>query len=302
MSERLRDNGIRVVSTPEFLREGRAVHDFRHPDRLVIGTHDDAAAQLVRHAYGTGPEPVLRMSSESAELAKYASNAFLAVKLSYTNSLAALCARVGADINDVTGCMGADTRIGSEFLRPGPGWGGSCLPKDTAALVHTAQRQGVSLPEVSAARSTNTSQAARIGTALRVALGRSLAGCRITALGLTFKAATSDTRDSPALAACAELARLGAQVMAYDPRLRNIDTAVLQRARVTAADDPYRAAKAADAIVLLTEWSAFGDLDWQAIAREAPVAVVLDTRNALDAAAVRLAGLTYLGNGVPAGF
>lgn len=298
MAKRLQGRGIRVISTPEFLREGRAVHDFRHPDRVVIGTHDDGADQVVRHAYGTDAEPVMRMTPESAELAKYASNAFLAVKLSYTNSLAALCARVGADISDVTGCMGADSRIGPEFLRPGPGWGGSCLPKDTAALLHTARQHGLSVAEVDAARMTNTAQADRIASTLQHAVGRSLEGCRITALGLTFKASTSDTRDSPALAACRELSRRGAQVLGYDPRLHNIDPAELHDAGVTAVDEPYRAAKAADAIVLLTEWSQFAELDWRPIAREAPAAVVLDTRNLLDPATVRSAGLRYLGNGV----
>lgn len=302
VGKRLCDNGIRAVSAPEFLREGRAVHDFRHPDRLVIGTHDEAAAHQVHRAYGPGAQPVLRMSPESAELAKYASNAFLAVKLSYTNSLAALCARVGADIEDVTGCMGADQRIGGEFLRPGPGWGGSCLPKDTAALMHIARRNGVAFAEVDAARHTNALQPQRIVDALQSALDRPLRGCRISALGLTFKAQTSDTRDSPALAACGELAAAGAQVMGYDPQLPGIDPAVLLDARVTAADDPYRAAKAADAIVVLTEWPQFRDLDWHAVARDAPRAVVLDCRNLLEPGAVRDAGLTYLGNGVPGGF
>lgn len=302
MAERLRHKDIGVVSAPEFLREGRAVHDFRHPDRLVIGTHDETAAQLVRRSYGSGPERVLRMSPESAELAKYASNAFLAVKLSYTNSLAALCARVGADIDDVTGCMGADRRIGPEFLRPGPGWGGSCLPKDTAALVHTARRHGVPFSEVEAARQTNSAQGQRIAGALKQMIGRPIRGCRITAFGLTFKAATSDTRDSPALAACRELAVAGAQVMGYDPQLPNIDPAVLQGSGVTAVDDPYLAAKAAEAIVVLTEWPQFRDLDWRVIARDAPLAVVLDARNSLDPGAVQKAGLLHLGNGVPQGF
>jgi UDPglucose 6-dehydrogenase len=168
--------------------------------------------------------------------------------------------------------------------------------------VHTARRHGVAFTEVEAARETNAAQARRIATALRQAMGRPLSGCRITALGLTFKAATSDTRDSPALAACLELAADGAHVMGYDPQLADIDPAVLHRGRVTAADDPYRAAKAADAIVVLTEWAQFLDLDWHVIAQDAPLAVVLDTRNLLDPAAVRAAGLTYLGNGVPQGF
>jgi UDPglucose 6-dehydrogenase len=302
MSQRLCHKGIRVVSAPEFLREGHAVDDFSHPDRLVIGTDDESAAQLVQQSYGPCAHRVLRMSPESAELAKYASNAFLAVKLSYTNSLAALCARVGADIDDVTRCMGADRRIGPEFVRPGPGWGGSCLPKDTAALVHTAGRHEVPFAEVEAARQTNDRQAGRIVTALRQTIGRPLKGCRITALGLTFKAETSDTRDSPALAACEELAAAGAHVMAYDPQLANIDPAVLQQRRLTAVDDPYRAAKAAEAIVVLTEWPLFRDLDWCLIAQDAPLGIVLDTRNSLDPAIVREAGLVYLGNGLPHGF
>jgi UDPglucose 6-dehydrogenase len=302
MGRRLCHKGIRVVSTPEFLREGRAVDDFSHPDRLVIGTDDELAAQLVQQSYGFAARRVLRMSPESAELAKYASNAFLAVKLSYANSLAALSARVGADINDVTCCMGADRRIGPEFLRPGPGWGGSCLPKDTAALVHIAHRHDVSFAEVEAARHTNTGQAQRIVTALRQTIGRPMSGCRITALGLTFKAATSDTRDSPALAACEEFTAAGAQVVGFDPQLPNIDPAVLQQSGVTAVDDPYRAAKAADAIVVLTEWPQFRELDWQVIAQDAPLAVVIDARNSLDPVAVREAGLGYLGNGVPQGF
>ncbi|WP_406816699.1 UDP-glucose dehydrogenase family protein [Mycobacterium sp. M23085] len=302
MALRLCRKGIRVVSTPEFLREGRAVDDFSHPDRLVIGTHDESAAQLVLQSYGLDAQRVLRMSPESAELAKYASNAFLAVKLSYTNSLAALCARVGADIEDVTCCMGADRRIGPEFLRPGPGWGGSCLPKDTAALVHTAHRNAVGFAEVEAARRTNAGQADRIVSALLRRIGRPLSGCRVTALGLTFKAATSDTRDSPALAACKALAAAGAQVVGYDPQLPNIDPAVLQQSRVTAVDDPYRAAKAADAIVVLTEWPQFRRLDWRIIAQDAPLAVVLDARNSLDPATVCEAGFAYLGNGVHGGF
>lgn len=302
MAQRLCHKGIRVVSAPEFLREGRAIEDFSHPDRLVIGTHDELAAQLVQQSYGLGTHRVLRMSPESAELAKYASNAFLAVKLSYANSLAALCTRVGADIDDVTRCMGADRRIGPDFLRPGPGWGGSCLPKDTAALVHTAHRYEVSLAEVEAARLTNDRQPRRIVAAVRQAIGRPLSGCRITALGLTFKAATSDTRDSPALAACEELGAAGAQLMGYDPQLPKIDPALLQQSGVTAVDDPYRAAKAADAIVVLTEWPQFRDLDWRLIAQDAALAVVLDTRNALDPGMVREAGLAYLGDGVPQGF
>ncbi|MGP4054784.1 UDP-glucose dehydrogenase family protein [Mycobacterium sp. 4D054] len=300
-ARRLRPARIGVVSSPEFLREGHAVADFVHPNRIVVGALTCHDAELVCAAYGDAG-PVLRMSPESAELAKYASNAFLAVKLSYANSIASLCARLGADIGDVTACMGADDRIGASFLRPGPGWGGSCLPKDTAALVHTARSRNLVLGEVEAARTTNAAQPRRISDALLAALRDGLDGARITALGLTFKADTSDTRDSPALAVCAHLAAHGAVVCGYDPQLSAIDARALDRVGVIAVDDPYRAAKSADAIVLLTEWPEFGDLDWSQIADQAPGAVVADTRTMLDPAAVRSAGLGYLGSGCADGF
>jgi UDPglucose 6-dehydrogenase len=301
-AHRLRDKGIEVVSSPEFLREGHAVEDFRHPDRLVIGASSEQAADIVRAAYGPASAPALRMSPESAELAKYASNAFLAVKLSYANSLAELCAHVGADIVDVTRCMGADHRIGPAFLRPGPGWGGSCLPKDTAALLHTAHSHDVSLAEVEACRATNAAQASRVAATLRRVMGRPLSSARVTALGLTFKAETSDTRDSPSLAVCAHLAGAGAHVSGYDPQLGAIDPDVLRAAKVTAVDDPYRAAKAADAIVVLTEWHQFVDLDWSAIAEQAPDATLLDARNLLNPYKIEQIGLRYVGNGRPMGF
>lgn len=300
ISERLRGGGLRVVSNPEFLRESHAVHDFRNPDRIVVGSDDRDAADAVARLYP--PAPLLRMTPESAEIAKYASNAFLAVKISYTNSLARLCAQAGADIADVTRSMGADPRIGPHFLQPGPGWGGSCLPKDTAALLHVGERHGVALPEVQSARATNAAQPAYIADTVARAAGAPLAQARVTVLGLAFKAGTSDVRDSPALTVCAEFATRGAQVAAHDPRLAGMDPEALRRAAVTAVDDPYLACKDADAIVVLTEWPEFRDLDWSAIAEQAPSAVVVDTRNLLDAATVREAGLTYLGNGTVGGY
>lgn len=303
IAHRLRPKGIRAVSNPEFLRESHAVYDFRHPDRVVIGVDDDNddAADVMSGVYGEGA-PTLLMNLESAELAKYASNAFLAVKISYANSLAQLCARVGADIDAVTRCMGADVRIGQHFLAPGPGWGGSCLPKDTAALLHTGRLNDVALPEVESARLTNAAQPGRVATTLRRAMSTPLQQARVTALGLTFKAGTSDVRDSPALTICTELARTGAQITGYDPRLASIDHAQLRRSAIVAVDDPYLAAKDADAIVVLTEWPEFRELNWPLIAEQAPGAVVVDTRNLLDAAVLGDAGLTYLGNGTPAGF
>ena len=301
IANRLWSADIRVASNPEFLREGHAIYDFRNPDRIIIGVDDDNVAAVISDVYGAGAA-TLRMSPESAELAKYASNAFLAVKISYANSLARLCSKVGADIGDVTRCMGGDVRIGQHFLQPGPGWGGSCLPKDTAALLHIGRLNDVTLPEVESARVTNAAQPGRIAATLNRTMSTPLKHARVAALGLTFKAGTSDVRDSPALTVCAELARTGAQIAGYDPRLPSIDPIPLRRSSIVVADDPYLAAKDADAIVVLTEWPEFRDLNWPLIAEQAPDAVVVDTRNLLDAAALRDAGLRYLGNGIPRGF
>lgn len=302
LSETLGTRGIHTVANPEFLREGHAVHDFRYPERVVVGATDDGcdAAARVAELYAGDTDTVLRMSLESAELAKYASNAFLAVKLSFVNSLAELCSRAGADIRDVTGCMGADDRIGRHFLAPGPGWGGSCLPKDTAALLQTGRVRGIALREVESARRTNAAQAGRIAATLRQVLHRPLDELKVAALGLTFKAGTSDIRDSPAVAVCAVLQRAGAQVTAYDPRLDAIDSS---RLPVATARDPYVAAKDADAILVLTEWREFSELDWDSIARcAAGGAVVIDTRNILDHDAVTSSQLLCLGNGTAHGY
>lgn len=302
LNELLAGRGIHTVANPEFLRESHAVYDFCHPERVVIGAaeHERGAARRVAELYAGDTDTILQMSLESAELAKYASNAFLAVKLSFVNSLAELCGRVGAEIADVTGCMGADERIGRQFLAPGPGWGGSCLPKDTAALLHTGRVHGIALREVESARQTNSAQSGRITATLRQALGRRLDDVRITALGLTFKAGTSDIRDSPAVAICADLIRAGAQVTAYDPRLDSIDSVGLA---VATARDPYVAAKDADAIVVLTEWPEFSELDWETIGQcAAPGAVVIDTRNILDRNAVCDCELLCLGNGTAKGY
>ena len=301
VGQRIARAGLHAVSNPEFLRESHAVYDFRNPDRVVIGADDPAAGDLIDRVYGGLPQ-TFRMSPESAELSKYASNAFLAVKISYANSLARLCSQVGAEIADVTRCMGADVRIGPHFLSPGPGWGGSCLPKDTAAILHTGRQAGVPLAEVESARVTNAAQAERIADALRRTVGVPVQQARITALGLTFKAGTSDVRDSPALTICAELARLGAQVTGYDPRLASLDQTRVREAAVVAVDDPYLAAKDADAIVVLTEWPEFCDLDWALIGEQAQGAVVLDTRNLLDPALLADTGLTHLGNGTRSGY
>jgi UDPglucose 6-dehydrogenase len=288
---------IPVVSNPEFLREGKAVADFLEPSRVLIGAapeHRHAADRVAGLYAGLGA-PVLRTSAESAELAKYASNAFLAVKLSYVNTLAELCEQVGADIGEVTRTMGLDDRIGCGFLDPGPGWGGSCLPKDTSALLGVAERAGVDLPLVRAAVSVNTRQVATILRKIRVAAtgapDGSLRGARIGLLGLAFKAGTGDLRDSPALAIAAELAGQKAVLMAYDPEVPE------EPEWLTTTENPYQVADRADAVVILTEWPQFRELDWGRIAAAARRPVVVDTRNLLDDVVLAGTGLRRFGVG-----
>ncbi|WP_086845662.1 UDP-glucose dehydrogenase family protein [Amycolatopsis kentuckyensis] len=288
-----------VVANPEFLREGHAVEDFLHPDRVVVGTDpaDSPAAHRVARLYEPTGAPVVATDSASAELAKYASNAFLAVKLSYVNVLAELCERFGADVREVSRTMGLDARIGPEFLAPGPGWGGSCLPKDTSALLHAAESAGVDFGILRDAVRVNARQRARVVRAVRQAVtgspAGSLAGARIGLLGLAFKAGTGDLRDSPALAVAGDLARAGAELTAHDPAV----TCVPGMSAVQVVDDPYLVAKDAAALVVLTEWPEFRDLDWARLAASADRAVVVDTRNLLDPDVLAEAGFAHIGVG-----
>ncbi|MGW4091428.1 UDP-glucose dehydrogenase family protein [Nocardia sp. NPDC004750] len=292
--------GTAVVSNPEFLREGHAVEDFLRPDRVLLGAaeHDGESADRVAALYAGTGAPVLRSDSASAELAKYASNAFLAVKLSFVNTLAELCERVGADITKVTGAMGMDDRIGPAFLAPGPGWGGSCLPKDTRALLRAAEAWGVDFAMVRNALQANDRQQAmvlrKIRRAVTDSVDGSLAGTRIGVLGLAFKAGTGDLRDSPAVAVARQLTRHSATVTAYDPCVP-AGTPGLDGIRVV--DDPYLVAKDAGAIVILTEWPEFRSLDWAKLATDVDRAVIVDTRNLLDERLLIDTGFTVLGNG-----
>ncbi|WP_216207420.1 UDP-glucose dehydrogenase family protein [Amycolatopsis aidingensis] len=287
---------VRLVSNPEFLREGHAVRDFLRPSRIVIGAEDAGAAERVAALYAGVDAPVLRTDPASAELAKYASNAFLAVKLSYMNELAELCERLGADITEVGRVMGLDARIGTAFLAPGPGWGGSCLPKDTRALLRSAPESGGALSVVRAAVLANEAQRERIlGKVCRAVTGRpdgSLAGLRIGVLGLTFKAGTDDLRHSPALAIAHGLAERGATVTGYDPEVAATEAARL--APVQVADDPYLVGKDAAGIVLLTEWPQFRELDWARLAATTERALVVDTRNLLDTDRLARAGFAQV--------
>jgi UDPglucose 6-dehydrogenase len=285
---------VAVVSNPEFLREGSAVHDFLHPDRIVVGSDQQDAAERVAALYARLGAPTVLTDAASAEMVKYAANAFLAMKLSYVNALAELCDLLGADVADVTEGMGHDRRIGQAFLSPGPGWGGSCLPKDTAAMVQVAAAAGRDLPLVSASIDANERQRRLMVGKVRDAVG-TLAGARVGLLGLTFKAGTDDLRDSPALAVAALLAAEGAELTAFDP---GCPAAVPGRTdAVTVVDDPLRVAKDAAALVVLTEWPEFRQLDWGALAELVERRVVIDTRNLLDPDAVRRAGFSWIGVG-----
>ncbi|EHR60226.1 nucleotide sugar dehydrogenase [Saccharomonospora cyanea NA-134] len=287
-----------TVSNPEFLREGHAVYDFLNPDRIVIGAVDADAADRVAALYDGLPAPVLRTDPASSELAKYASNAFLAVKVSYVNVLAELCERLGADIADVAQAMRLDPRIGSAFLSPGPGWGGSCLPKDTRALLHTAAEAGVDFAVLADAVAANHHQHERIVAKVREAVTGSadgtLDGLRLGLLGVAFKAGTDDVRESPALAVAARLAEAGAVLTGYDPGVNRNDCAA---GVVQLVDDVTLVAKDAAGLVLLTEWPEFRDLDWAQLADLTDRATIVDTRNLLDPEAVTRAGFAYWGLG-----
>ncbi len=282
---------VPVVSNPEFLREGTAVADFLGPDRIVVGSDDPDAAHRVAGLYRQLRAPSVITDAASAELVKYAANCFLAMKLSYVNSVAELCERLGADIEAVTEGMGHDRRIGRSFLKPGPGWGGSCLPKDTSALLRVAEAARFDFGLLAAAVQENFAQRDRVIAKIAGAVGGRLAGARIGLLGLTFKAGTNDLRDSPALSVASMLSAHGADIAAYDPAVDG------ELPGMTVFGDAYRAARGADAVVLLTEWPEFRQLDWAYLAGQMRGDAVIDTRNLLEPRVVLDAGLSWQGIG-----
>ncbi|MDQ1504674.1 MAG: UDPglucose 6-dehydrogenase [Actinomycetota bacterium] len=289
-----------VVCNPEFLREGSAVRDFLRPHRIVVGCDTPGRAEPVVELYRDVPAPVLVLGCASAEMVKYAANAFLATKVSFVNEVAALCEAVGADVRDVAGGIGLDPRIGPEFLRPGPGYGGSCLPKDVAALLATAQMVGCDLGVLRAVAETNTRQRDRIVAKIRRAAGGRLTGASVAVWGLTFKAGTDDLRDSPALAVVARLLAEGATVRAYDPAApvgagRSI--AGLPAATTVTMTDPYSACTGADVLAILTDWEEFRWVDFGRVRALLGRPALVDARNLLDPAA--LAGFRYEGVGRP---
>ncbi len=282
---------VAVVSNPEFLREGSAVHDFLNPDRIVIGSDDQSAAVRVASLYIGVTAPIIVTDPASAETIKYASNAFLATKISFVNAIAAVCEAVGADVKDVVLGMGYDKRIGHEFLKPGPGWGGSCFPKDSRALVHIADSAGYSFDLLRGVITVNDDQFQRVVTKVRHLVGGSLAGVKVGVWGLTFKARTDDTRDSPALRIVSLLTDEGAEVRAYDPAVR------APVGGVDPAADPYSVCDDADVLVVLTEWDEFRWLDFDKVAGLMSEPRVVDARNLLDKPALERRGFVYTGIG-----
>jgi UDPglucose 6-dehydrogenase len=281
---------IPVVSNPEFLREGTAVDDFLNPDRVVIGADDQAAAGRVAALYLGVRAPVMVTDPASAETCKYAANAFLATKLSFTNAIAAVCEAVGADVNDVLLGMGYDHRIGHEFLRPGPGWGGSCFPKDSRAIISIAEDAGYDFALMRGVVAVNDEQFDRI--VRKVGSVTNLDGATVGLLGLAFKAGTDDTRESPALEIARRMIAAGATVRGYDPAVKAVDIDGLE-----VVDDPYAACEGANALVIATEWDDFKWLDLDKIADSMAERHVIDARNLLDRGALRRRGFTYQGVG-----
>ncbi|NLD75151.1 MAG: UDP-glucose/GDP-mannose dehydrogenase family protein, partial [Acidimicrobiales bacterium] len=274
---------VAVVSNPEFLREGTAVHDFLNPDRVVIGADDQSAAIRVAGLYIGLPAPLQVTDPASAETIKYASNAFLATKISFVNAIAAVCEAVGADVNDVVLGMGYDKRIGDAFLKPGPGWGGSCFPKDSHALVRIAEDAGYDFDLLKGVISVNEDQFERVADKVQRAVGGSLDGVTVAVWGLTFKARTDDLRDSPALNVIRRLRERGARVQAFDPAVPAAKGATDARLEgIEVSDDAYAATEGAHALVILTEWDDFRWMDFDKVRGSMAEPRVVDARNLLD--------------------
>jgi UDPglucose 6-dehydrogenase len=289
---------VQVVSNPEFLREGAAIGDFKRPDRIVIGTDDDGAQTVMRDIYRPlylNESPLLFTSRRTAELIKYAANAFLATKITFINEIADLCEAVGGDVQQVSRGIGLDNRIGSKFLHAGPGYGGSCFPKDTLALLKTAEDYDVPLRIISSVVQANDSRKRAMGRKIIQAMGGDARGKTVGILGLTFKPNTDDMRDAPALSIIQALQDAGANVRAYDPE--GMDAARAMLPNIEYCDDSYSVAANADAVAIVTEWDAFRALDLKRVARAMRTPHLIDLRNIYDRAEVERAGLSYVSVG-----
>ena len=284
-----------VVSNPEFLREGAAIDDFKHPDRIVIGSDDERALQLMREIYRPlflgGKSPIVEMSRRSAELTKYAGNAFLATKITFINEMADLSEKVGADVQEVARGIGLDNRIGTKFLHAGPGFGGSCFPKDIRALVKVAQDYDVQLRIVEAVLGVNDNRKRAMARKVSNVAGGSLRGKTVAVLGLTFKPDTDDMREAPSIPLVTGLLDMGAKVRAHDPV--GIEQARKELPDIEYCDDPYECVKGADAMVLVTEWVQYRALDLDRIKSEMAQPVVVDLRNIYRPEDMAAHGFTY---------
>jgi UDPglucose 6-dehydrogenase len=283
-----------VVSNPEFLREGAAISDFKRPDRVVVGTNDERARQTMRELYRPlflNETPIVFTDRRSSELIKYAANAFLAVKIAFINEIADLCEEVDANVQEVSRGIGLDNRIGKKFLNAGPGYGGSCFPKDTLALVKTAHDANVPVSIVAATIAANDARKKKMAEKIIQACGGSVAGKRIGILGLTFKPNTDDMRDAPSLEIVPALVAAGASVFAYDPE--GMDEARKMMDNITFCKGPYQVAEKADALAILTEWDQFRALDFRRIANSMTTPIVVDLRNIYQARDLESEGIAY---------
>jgi UDPglucose 6-dehydrogenase len=288
------DADIAVCSNPEFLREGSAIQDFTHPDRVLVGCDDERARAVMERVYEPltlRNAPLMFTSRESAELAKYAANAFLAMKISYINEIADLCEHVGADVQEVASAIGSDGRIGGKFLHPGPGYGGSCFPKDIAALIRTAREAKAPLSLIEQVEKVNTERKIAMGKRVEDALGGDLNGKTIAVFGVTFKPNTDDMRDAPSLVLIPMLLARGATVRAFDPQGQENAQELLEG--VDWCDGALQASEGADAAVVLTEWNEFRGLDLKALKNSMKGDVLIDLRNVYSAESVRDAGFEY---------
>lgn len=292
------DLDISVASNPEFLREGAAIEDFKHPDRIVIGCEDERGEQVLREIYRPlfiNKSPIVAMSRRGAELTKYAANAFLATKISFINEVADLCEKVGANVQDVARGIGLDNRIGSKFLHAGPGYGGSCFPKDTLALLKTGEDYEAPLRIVEAVVAVNNNRKRSMGRKIIQAMGGSVKGKTVAILGLTFKPNTDDMRDSPAITIIQALQDKGAHIRAYDPE--GMEQAATLLTNVTFCTGVYDTMENADAAVIVTEWDAFRALDFDRMKSLLNEPVLVDLRNIYGRSDVEQHGLNYVAVG-----
>ena len=292
------DADFAVVSNPEFLREGAAIEDFKRPDRVVIGTEDPRAREVMEEVYrplSLNAPPLFFVGRRTSELTKYAANAFLATKITFINEIADLCEKVGADVQDVARGIGLDKRIGPKFLHAGPGYGGSCFPKDTLALLKTGQDEGAPLRIVETVVAVNDARKRLMARKIMQALGGSVRGKRIALLGLAFKPNTDDMRDAPSISIVASLIGDGATVHAYDPE--SMEQARPLMPEATFHDDAYGAIEGADALAIVTEWDAFRALDLDRVKTLMKSPIIVDMRNVYRPAEARKRGFTYVSVG-----